>query len=598
MTLEDTARINTVSDDHSSQQQARQLVKRVDELSQLMRTQQDILRQRGMNLPPNALQSLKTLNEGLEKLSQQTTTSQTELRRLRALAETTALVNSSLDTSEVLERVMDRVIQLTGAERGFIMLKNRQTGTLEATVSRGIDQGQISESRFTVSRTIANQVAESGQPELTSNASSDPRYQGNESIVANALRSIIAVPLKTRGEIIGVVYCDNRFMAGVFNQNDLDVVTDFANQAAVAIENAQLYESARSRLAEVKDTSEMISNILESIASGVIVVDMQGQVNTCNPVAEAILHQPPDEMIGQALYDVLPASINGGFRSIVERVQQAGAPELVKLEPVLDNGSQRFWNVIISPLRDYTGQVQGMTLVLDDMTESKQRQEQVQEASRYLPPALVKNLRALDMTEIGDEERLITAFSADVRGFSTYSEMLEPEVLMRIINQYLSLASDAINLYEGVVDKFMGDAVTGLFNTQLHPQPDHAVRAVRAAMSLMYDLRALHEFLPDEQRLSYGVGIHTGMAMLGNVGSPERKEFAAIGEATEISKILESNANGGEIIISAATYQLVEDQFECAAFAPTKTKGRDDLSVAYRVVKRKRSSTSLTLDDF
>ncbi len=596
MMLDDKA--TTDQSEDSSHNQVRQLVKRVGELRQLLKTQQEILNQRGMSLPPNALQTLHSLNDRLETLSRETLMSNIELRHLRALADTTALINSSLDTGDVLNRVMDTLIHLTGAERGFIMLRNPDGGDLEFVVTRGIEEDQIGQKKIMVSQTIANNVAETGQPELTSNASNDPRYQGNESIIGNALRSIIAVPLKTRGEVIGVVYCDNRFLAGVFNQHDLDLVTDFANQAAVAIENAQLFESARMRLAEVKETSDLISNILESIASGVIAIDQDGVINTCNPAAEDILEQPDDtEVVGRPLLEILPPSLTEAFQGWLQQVSHTGQALLVKVEPLLDGKGLRYWNVIFSPLRDQHGQMQGITIVLDDLTDINQRKEQVLEASRYLPPALVKNIRVFDMTHVGGEEREITSMSADVRGFSTFSELLEPEVLMGVINQYLSLASDAINLYEGVVDKFLGDAVTGLFNTQLHPQADHAIRAVRAAMSLMYDLHALHEILPPEQRLFYGLGIHTGMAVLGNVGSADRKEFAAIGEATDISKILEGNAKAGEIIISEATYELVKDDFECTSFVPEKTKGHPGLTIAYKVVKRK-STNALTLDDF
>ena len=96
----------------------------------------------------------------------------------------------------------------------------------------------------------------------------------------------------------------------------------------------------------------------------------------------------------------------------------------------------------------------------------------------------------------------------------------------------------------------------------------------------------------------YGIGIHSGRAVLGNVGSDERKEFAAIGDATELSKILEGNARAGEVVISEATYELVQDYFECEAFTPEKTKGRDDLTLAYRVLKQKKKTGPISLDDF
>ena len=351
-------------------------------------------------------------------------------------------------------------------------------------------------------------------------------------------------------------------------------------------------------LAEVRETSDLLANVLDSIVSGVVTITPDGTVNTCNQAAADIFGVSIAEVEGRPFFDLLPESLGQEFANVMQRVRHLGAQELVQTEPVLDERGTRYWNMIVSPLRDASGAMQGIALVLDDLTEIRQREEQLSQARRYLPAALVSNLRVIDVSGVVGEDRLITAISTDVRGFTSFSELLEPEELMEIINKYLSLASDAISFYKGVVDKFMGDAVTGLFNTQLNPQEDHAVRAVRAAIGLMSDLRALHEMLPAEQRLFYGVGIHTGMAVLGNVGNQDRKEFAAIGDAVEISKILEGNARGGEVVISEATYELVWDFFLCEEFVPERTKGRSDLKVAYRVIRQKKPTGPVSLDDF
>ncbi|MGQ9887876.1 MAG: GAF domain-containing protein [Aggregatilineales bacterium] len=566
---------------------ARELAQRVSDLARLLRAQQGVLLQRGMNLSPASLESLRALERQLETFAGQALSLHTELRQLQALASSMALINALLDPPEVLARVMDTVIELTGAERGFIVLRSPATGELEFAAARGIDREQLSRADFTISSTIVNQVASTGLPELTNNASSDPRYQAQESVIGFALRSIIAVPLKVQGEIIGVVYCDNRFLSGVFGQRELDVLAAFANQAAVAIQNARLYEAARARLAEVKATSELMTNIFESVASGILTLDLSGAVSSCNAAAAAILGCQPDAAVGAPLADLLPTSANGALAACLARVRETGAVEHHRLEVAAPDGP-RLWKLVVSPLRGADGAAQGVVIVLDDLTESARREAQLAEVRRYLPVALVDNLRRISISEANGQGRVISALFADVRGFTSFSERLEPETLMRIINHYLSLASDAINLYDGLVEKYVGDAVSGLFNTPFNPQQDHAVRAVQAALNMMYDLYALHELLPPEQRLFYGVGIHSGPAVLGNVGSPERQEYAAIGEAVEVSRVLQENARGGDIVISAATHALVADYFVCEAFTPERVRERRDLTVAYRVLRRQK----------
>jgi adenylate cyclase len=512
---------------------------------------------------------------------------QIELRQLRALARTTALISSALDTDSVLNQVMDTVIQLTGAERGFILLKSPSTGEMEFRIARGLDREQLGREDFIVSRTILNDVINSGEAVRTDNARTDPRYEGHESIVGHQLRSILAVPLMVRGEIIGAVYCDNRIMVGLFKEHEMNLLRAFADQAAVAIQNARLFEAARARLAEISEMRDLMDNIFASIASGLITLDQANTITAFNPAAERITGIAAIEALRQPIPIVLP-ELYDLIAAPLERVRGAGSMEYIETEVDLRWGGHRHWNVIVSPLRDPDGQRQGVAMVLDDLTEQHQREAQLAQVRRYLPPALVQNLRSEDLAMLGGTEREITMLSADVRGFTSFSENLEPERLMMIINQYLSVASDAINGYEGVVEKYVGDAVTGLFNTQLNPQPDHTQRAVRAALIMRRGVLALHDVLPPEERLEFGVGIHTGSAVLGNVGSPERREFTAIGDATEISKLLQENARRGEILLSEAAYAQVKDHFDCEPLTPTKTKGRSDFTRMYRVNGEKK----------
>ncbi len=593
--LEETAKIRKA--EITSQEQIRQLSQRANDLIDLLRHQRDILRTRGMNLPSGSLDSLKMLRTHLDKLANNLGHSLTELRQYRALTVTASLINSSLDTNEVLNQVMDTVIRLTGAERGYIGLKNRLTSEMEYPVQRGMDREQLSKDEFSVSTTIVNQVANTGEAVLTDNASQDSRWQGHQSIVGFQLRSIMAVPLEVRSQIIGVVYCDNRIMSGVFKQQELDLLTAFAQQAAVAIENARLFEDLNQQLQQMTDLRDMMNNIFTSISSGIITIDAHGVVSYVNAAVEDILAQNQEALLGHSLDEVFPP-YDADFHQTLAQVFQTGSRAIHEVETVVTGLGPRIWNVIMSPLQgDSGGNGQGVVIMVDDLTDIKEHETRFGLVSRYMPLALVENIRHLDEIDVGGQQREISVLQSDVRGFTSFSERLAPEELMRVINRYLSLASDAINLYEGVVDKYLGDAVTGLFNTQFNPQQDHALRAVRAAMSMRYDLLALHEDMPEDQRLFYGIGVHTGMVVMGNVGSNDRKEFSALGDAMGLGKLLQENAQGGEVLISSATYALVQDYFACESLPPRKNGGREDFTVMYRVVKHKPRTGPLNLDD-
>jgi signal transduction histidine kinase len=159
--------------------------------------------------------------------------------RLARLYDASRVIGSSLDLQTVLSQVMDALIALTGAERGFLMLLD-DDGNLKVRVARNFDQETL-DSTSQMSRTVTRKVLETGQPIVTTNAQEDPRFAGQASVMMNALRSIMACALRTRGEIIGVVYLDNRIKAGLFSEGDLELLDAFAGQAGIAIENARLF---------------------------------------------------------------------------------------------------------------------------------------------------------------------------------------------------------------------------------------------------------------------------------------------------------------------------------------------------------------------
>ena len=124
---------------------------------------------------------------------------------------------------------------------------------------------------------------------VTTNAQEDHRFVGQESIVAFNLRSILCVPLKVKNDLIGVIYADNRIRAGIFADSERNLLVAFANQAAVAIENARLFSSLKNTLEEVTGLKNLMDNIFASIASGVITADIQNQITLTNRAAERIL---------------------------------------------------------------------------------------------------------------------------------------------------------------------------------------------------------------------------------------------------------------------------------------------------------------------
>ena len=189
-----------------------------------------------------AVQDLSNLTNSLQLLQSRVSEYlHTSQRQLQALVGVGHVINSSRGLEAVLDEVMDAVIALMRAERGLIMLFDAQ-GELPIKAARGMDQVNLEGNDFFVSKTIVRRVSETGNPVLTTNAQEDPRFGGQKSVVEHNLRSILCVPLKLKDEIIGVIFVDSRVYSGLFDENDLDILSAFADQAAVAIDNARMFD--------------------------------------------------------------------------------------------------------------------------------------------------------------------------------------------------------------------------------------------------------------------------------------------------------------------------------------------------------------------
>jgi adenylate cyclase len=493
-------------------------------------------------------QHVVALQDMLGNLERELETQASERGELDALYEICQVIGSSLDLTKVLNQVMDQIIRLTGAERSFLMIVDPDTGELEFQAARNMDRETIASSSFEISRSIVKEVATTGQPVATTNAQMDPRFKAQESVIGYNLRSILCVPLRARGRVTGVIYADNRILTGLFSDRDRDLLAAFAGQAAVAIDNALLFES-------VANAKALMDNIFASITSGVITTDIGEQITLFNRAAERVLRVPASVIIGSRLSDALP-ELAQALEPIVDRVKQYGEPVVeFESEVSLPNSGQLNLRTSLSPLKDTSNETQGTAIVIDDLTEQRRLESRYQLFQRYLPPAVIERL-PLDPYELklGGQRQEITSLFADIRGFTDFSQQHDPETLVDVLNQYLAVGADAVLAEEGTLDKILGDCVVALFNAPL-AQPNHVLRAVRTALKIREGIAELHERLSPSYQLDYGVGINVGDAVVGNVGTALQMNYTAIGSSVNLASRLQEAAAPGQILLSHTAYE-------------------------------------------
>ena len=337
------------------------------------------------------------------------------LKVLTGIAKTLIAVRP---VEEVLQQVMDIVFEHMPADRGFLMLQDEQdSGRLVPMVVKHRTT-TVSDSRITISKTIADRVMHDRVSILTSDAMVDPRFGAGESIRFHGIRSAMCAPLWNQDQVIGIIHVDSPMLTNCFTVNDLDMLTALANYAALAVERARLNQKI---LAEEKKRERLGRFLSPQVTSRIL--------------AQSDTHGA-----------------------------ELGAPEV----------------------------------------------------------------------------RDVSVLFADIVGFTSMSERMTPSEVALILNDYLSRMTEVIFRYEGTLDKYIGDAIMAVFGAPLD-MPDHAERSIRAGLEMQERLAEWNAERQEQGPLRIRIGINSGKAVAGEIGSVNKKEYTVLGDTVNIASRLESS---------------------------------------------------------
>ena len=573
----------------------RQLEDQLDEVNKTLESQRELLRRRRLAMPATIINNLEMLKQDFKRLEDSALEEQTELRQLRVLSEMSTRITNSLDIDTVLQETMELVIVLTKAERGYIVLKNDDTDELEFRISSEgglMGRDMTTSDRPQISMTVVNEVMSSGKPLLADNAFQDERLSENQSIINFTLRSVLCVPLRYKERIIGVVYVDNRLVAGIFSERELNLMMAFANTAAVAIANARMYMRAEQILAEITQVKELMDNIFSSVGSGIIAIDSNDLVHTFNRAAAEILDLPAEVAVG---YDVAQVMKNAALEleDHLEHVKQNDMDHSLELSAELPGRGQVALALSLSPLKDSNDRTQGVTMVMDDVTHLYEHETTIKAMKRILPGGMVDQINEIANIEMGGLRREVTCVFADVRPWVTLPAVAASEKL-KILNQSQAIATACIHECGGIIDKYMGNEVMALFNTQLNPEHNHAQMGLECGLLMRERFLELYgEMNIEPSPHYYIIGMFTGEATLGNVGSFQRREFTALGNSINTAKRIQENAAPGSITIVQQTLDHIlanndgHHRYDFRRRDPIYGKG---LSVGMRAYEASRSA--------
>ncbi|MBZ4397277.1 adenylate/guanylate cyclase domain-containing protein [Myxococcus fulvus] len=378
-----------------------------------------------------------------------------DYEKLRIAHEFHRQVSTQGSQTGLFEQILKVAFQLLAADHGVILKVAGDGEFIPAAVHHRTGKPV----NVMLSDTVLKRVVETGKAVLTADAIIDERFSAAESIVAQGIRSAMAVPLMVNSKIQAVLFLDSRQQINAFSEKDLNILSGIASQASIALENAALGEQIR---------------------------------------AEAVTRAELSRFLSKAVADAV---------------------------------------------------ISGET---EDLRQSRLAE--------------------------------VSCLFADIRGFTTISENESPQEVVSMLNTFFTAMADVVFRYEGNLDKFIGDCVMAVWGPPLS-HPDDAARAVRAALEMQEAVDQINRnrVAAGKAPIEVGIGINTGQAVVGYMGSAERHEFTAIGDTVNTASRLCGMAKSGEVLASESTVRRSGAGFDVEELPALQVKGKEKAVPTYRV---------------
>ena len=482
---------------------------------------------------------------------------------------------SEIHLDPLLTKIMAAATELLSADRGTLFLYDPATDELHSRVAGGIAGNAI---RFPATDGIAGECFTSGAVINIADAYNDLRFNPEfDRLTGYRTLTILCMPIIARGQRkVGVMQILNR-KGGAFGNDDERRLRAFSAQAAIAIENAQLFEA-------VSTERNYNEAILHSMNNAVLTLDADGILRKANEAARRILRRSDAELIGHTLEELFVGG-NAWVANSLEKVRVSGQTDItVDTDLLIEGGQAISVNMVTVQLNSTLNESIGYMLMLEDITREKRLRNTM---SRYMSKSVVDQLMESGEAVLGGTGRDVSVLFSDIRGFTSISERLGAKETVALLNEYFTDMVDIVFAHNGVLDKYIGDMIMAVFGSVLQSKDD-ASNAVMVGNKMMTGLHQLNRRRAARggESIRIGVGISTGHVVAGNIGSIKRMEYTVIGDRVNLAERLES-ANkfyGTSILLCEATWAQVNHHAAAREIDLIRVRGRSTPVAIYEAL--------------
>jgi adenylate cyclase len=475
-------------------------------------------------------------------------------------------ITSELELGTLLQRVMNEATRMLNADRSTLFLHDQKNGELFSRVAMGDSIGEI---RLPDHMGIAGAVFTSGQSVIIPYAYADLRFNpALDKKTGYFTRSILCVPVINKlGRVIGVTQVLNK-RGSSFTEEDETRLKAFTAQVSIALENAKLFEDVQN----IKNYNE---SVLQSMSNGVLTLDEDQTIVTCNSAALQICRCRIEDVVKKPAEEFF-AEPNHWVMERIRSLEETQKPDVTMEQEMKFGDTTISTNITFLPLFSGEGKKLGSMLMIEDISSEKRMKSTM---SRYMDPGLADQILKEGEDILGGKNMQVTILFSDICSFTSLTEQLGPQGTVGMLNEYFTLMVECITQEEGMLDKFIGDAIMAGFGVPL-PHTDDPDRAVRAALAM---LNRLNEW--NRARASKGqpaihmrIGLNTDTIVAGNIGSLKRMDYTMIGDGVNLAARLESACKQYEasILMSEFTYRQLNGTYRLRDVDTVVVKGKTE----------------------
>ncbi len=493
-----------------------------------------------------------------------------QLELLQAVSE----MSTEIKLGPLLQKLIGTITKMLDAERSTLFLNDEKSNELYTEVGEGLGATQI---RFPNHVGIAGTVFTSGMSVNIPHAYADLRFNpAFDRRTGFFTRSILCTPVINKDhKTIGATQVLNKH-GGAFTVQDEARLKAFTSQIAIALENAKLFD-------DVQNMKNYNESILESMPSGVITLNEDRKVITCNVAGLRIMKVQPGQILSRTALEVFTEA-NNWIADKIALVEEKQTQDVTMDAEMVVGDEKVSANVTVLPLISPNRKKLGSLVMIEDITGEKRLKSTM---SRYMDPSIAAKLLQSGAEILGGQSSMATVLFSDIRNFTTLSEDLGPQATVSLLNEYFTIMVDLIQAEGGMLDKFIGDAIMAVFGTPIAHDDDED-RAVRAAIGMLYELNVFNSRRISEGKkaIDIGVGINTDTVVSGNIGSPRRMDYTVIGDGVNLASRLEGACKQyhARLLISEYTFRKLRGTYRTREIDRVVVKGKTQPVAIFEIV--------------